>query len=286
MNYFISSFKLLFLLLGFTAAFIKWDENKEYEFSFKSKFVLAPEALDGGQNVTATILVKKFGRDSLIVRIKDSTFVGANIHAKSRSDIEGIFGIKRNREDGSITHVISKSTTRAMEILCKKMIVDILCDQLNFFGDYAKNYETLKHSEQHRLKFAIGWCNAEMIAVADTENHLVQVLAQAEKAQCDVDEVILQAGQLLMHGTTSQIGQVKDDSIFGLSVFFDATTGKIVEVAKFTFVNLVVAGIDIQARHNMVMHYVGERPLTQETEFEKPYVSISMTKTEGQGVKN
>lgn len=82
------SVNLLFCTLGLTVAFVKFEDNREYEFNFKTKFVLAPEELGGGQNGTATILVKKFGKDGLVFRIKDSTLVGANVHPKSRSDID------------------------------------------------------------------------------------------------------------------------------------------------------------------------------------------------------
>ncbi|KAJ6644152.1 hypothetical protein Bhyg_09118 [Pseudolycoriella hygida] len=268
------SFLWFLVSLGLAVAFVQFEDDKEYEFYFKSKFVLAPEELEGGQNVTATILVKKFGRDSLIFRIKDSTFVGANVHAKSRSDIEGTFGVKRNVENGAITHVISKST-RDMEILCKKMIVDMLSENLSFFESYARNYVAMKGRWQHRVKLAVGWCDADVTAAADTENNLVEVLAQSQKTDCDIDPVILQAGQLLMHGTTAQIGRTLDSSKFGMSVFFDVNTGKIVEVSKFTFINLEVVGVDIQARHNMLVEYVGERPISRELNFQPPYISYS-----------
>ncbi len=263
-----SGFILVVCLVGLTVAFVKFEDNREYEFHFKSKFVLVPERLDGGQNVTATILVKKFGTDDLIFHIKDSTFEGANVHSKSRSDIEGTFGIKRSVTDGAITHVISKST-RTMEILCKKMIVDMLSEDLSFFETYAKNYERMKRNQNHQVKLAVGWCNADIMAVADPTNQLVQVLAQAEKNNCNVDPVILQAGQLLMHGTTATLGPTLDDSKFGMSVFFDSNSGVMVDVAKFTFINLVLLGIDIQARHNMVVKYVGDRPVSHELDFER-----------------
>lgn len=262
----------LAIFLELVVAFVKFDDGKEYEFYFKSKFLLAPEELEGGQNVTATILVKKFGPDSLVFRIKDSTFVGANVHSKSRTDIEGTFGVKRNLNTGAITHVISKST-RAMEILCKKMIVDILSENYDFFEKYAREYSTMKSSLQHHVKLAVGWCNADVTAAADKHNNLAEILVQAGKSDCDVDPVILQAGQLLMHGTTREIGRSSDDSRFGMSILFDTNTGKMVEVSKFTFINLVVAGIGIQARHNMLVQYVGERPISRELDFGAPYVS-------------
>lgn len=259
-------------LLGYATAFIKFANNKAYEFQFKSKFVLDPISL-GEQNVTATVLVKKFGRDGLIIRIKDSTFTGNNVHSESRSDIEGVFGITRRSSDGEITNIISKPTNRGMAILCKKMMVDMLSDDLSFFEYYAKHYDTLKDVERHEVKFAVGTCEAEMRGVVDTEKNLTQILAQAQKSYCNVDPVILQAGQLLLHGTAKQIGQVLDDSNFGVSVFFDSTTQKMVEVAKFTFVNLLVGLFNIQARHNQVMHFVGEREVSSELDFGKPYVS-------------
>lgn len=260
-------------LVGFTVAFLRFEDGKEYEFFFKSKFVLAPEELGGGQNVSATILVKKFG-DDLIFRIKDSTFVGANVHSKSQSDIEGTFGVKRNPIDGAITHVISKSE-RAVEVLCKKMIVDMLSEDLSFFHTYVENYDSMKHSKRHRVKLAVGYCNADISAVTDIDNNLTEVLAQSQKRDCDVDPVIIMAGQLLMHGTTEQVGPTLEDSNFGMTVSFDTNTKEMLEVSKFSFVNLEVLGISIQARHNMVVQFIASRPISHELDFEPPFVSIT-----------
>lgn len=270
----IINFHILSLIhfLGNAVAFIQFEDNKAYEFHFKSKFVLDPQSL-GGQNVSATVLVKKFGRNDLIIRIKDSTFTGNNVHSESQSDIEGVFGITRDPSDGEITNIISAPSSRGMAILCKKMLVDMLSDNLSYFQYYAKNHDTLKDVERHKIKFAVGNCEAEMKGVVDTAQNLTQILAQAEKSYCNVDPIIIQAGQLLLHGTTSKIGEILDNSNFGVSVFFDSTTQKVVKVAKFTFLNLLVGLATIQARHNQVLHYVGEHEVNNELDFNGPHVS-------------
>lgn len=260
----------IFLVLGSCLAFVEFKDGVEYEFFFKSHLELSPEILDGGQLATATLIARKFGTDgtSLVIRIKDSLASGKNVE-ESTLNMEGIFGIKRN-ERGEITHMISKST-RAKGVLTKQNIVTMLVNDFSFFYNYMRN-ETARPTEQ-RLPLAVGWCDAEISATNDPSSGLTKLLAQAEKSKCDMDPHVLKAGQYLLHGTTKPIGTTKDNSNFGMSVMFNSTTGRIVQVAKFTFLNLEVVGIKVQARHNMLLNYVGERPISEETTFNKPYVS-------------
>lgn len=162
--------------------------------------------------------------------------------------------------------MISK-TENAKSVLTKKSIVAMLTDDFSFFNDYLKNPQPM----EHKVALSIGECDADISSEHDAESGLTKVLAQAIKAKCEVDELLLMAGQLLLHGTTKQIGRVEEDSNFGMRLLFNSTTKQIVEVSKFTILNLVV-GIAVQARHSMLINYVGQRPVTSETKFEKPYV--------------
>lgn len=267
-----SALNLFFILLiGSVSAFIEFENNVEYEFRFKSKLNLSPSFLEG-QSANATLLVRKFGTDgsSLVVRIKDSQAVGKGITSESQSNIEGVFGIKRNA-NGAITHIISKSR-KAKEILTKKNIAGMLTNDFSFFNNYMRNHKS--RSNRHHVELSIGWCDANITARTDPASGLSSILAQSEKRECDVNPLVLKGGQYLLQGTTKQIGEIKEDSSIGMIVLFDTKTKKMLEVSKFTFLNLVVFGLDVQARHNMILEYVGEHPLSSETYFQEPYVSL------------
>lgn len=270
MNILISVFNI-FVILGLSVAFVQFEDNVEYEFFFKSKLQLWPEILGEGQLVNATLIARNFGNDgsSLVVRIKDSLASGKNVESDSTSNIEGVFGIKRN-DKGEITHIISKST-RAKGVLTKQNIVAMLANDFTFFYDYMKNSNG--RPSHQRLPLSVGWCDTDITASTDPTSGLTKLLAQAVKSKCNMDDHVLKAGQYLLHGTTKPIGRVEEDSNFGMSVMFNTTTGRILQVSKFTFLNLEVVGIQVQARHNMLLNYVGERPISTETAFKKPYVS-------------
>jgi len=267
MNYLISIFNFI-LLLAFVTSFVQFEDNKEYEFLFKSKFDLTP-ALLGGQLGNATLLVRKFGNSdrNLAIRIKDSHFSGTNVNEESKTNIEGVFGLKRDTT-GKITHIISRSTA-AKEILTKKSIVGMLADDFTFFHDYLKNPTT-----QHQIKQSIGMCDSTISAVRDPVKNLAKILAQAQHAKCEVEQLTLKGGQYLLNGSTKQLGTIKPDSNVGMSVIINTKTNQIKEVAKFTFLNLVV-GIELQARHNMILTYVREHDISSETTLEKPYYPFS-----------
>lgn len=274
MNIPISIYNIL-VIIGLSAAFVHFEDDIEYEFFFKSKLQLWPEILGGGQSVNATLIARKFGNDgsSLVVRIKDSVATGKNIESDATSNIEGVFGIKRN-DKGEITHLISKST-RAKGVLTKQNIVAMLANDFTFFYDYMDNKNG--RPSQQRLPLSIGWCDTDITATTDPDSGLTKLLAQAEKSKCEFDNHVMKAGQYLLHGTTKTIGRTEDDSNFGMSVIFNSTTKRIMQVSKFTFLNLDVVGVHVQARHNMLLNYIGERPVSTETTFKKPYVGFNFS---------
>lgn len=266
-----SEFLFLTLVLTSVTAFVPFENGMEYEFRFKSKLNLEPSFLTG-QSVNATLLVRKFGTDgsSLVVRVKDSEASGKNVDSETKPNLEGVFGVKRNAR-GEITHIISK-TNSAKEVLVKKNIVSMLSDDFSFFKNYVKNAASRKNKE--RVGLSIGPCDCDISAETDDESGLTNVLAQAETRNCEVDSLIIKAGQYLLQGTTKTIARIEGDSNVGMSVMFDSKTKQMLEVNKFTFLNMAIIGLDVQARHNMILEYVGARPATSETNLEKPYVSV------------
>lgn len=257
-------------LVASVTAFVPFENGVEYEFRFKSKLNLEPKFLTG-QSVNATLLVRQFGTDgsSLVVCIKDSEAEGKNVGDHTKGVVEGVFGVKR-ADNGTITHIISKSDS-AREVLTKKNIVSMLLDDFSFFDNYVNNPASRKNAEQ--IGLSLGWCDSDISAETDDESGLISVLAQTVIRKCNVNQLILKAGQYLLQGTTKEIGRMEGDSNIGMSVMYDAKTKQMLEVNKFTFLNLVVVGMDVQARHNMILEYVGKHPVTSETDFEPPFVS-------------
>ncbi|XP_037044189.1 uncharacterized protein LOC119080074 [Bradysia coprophila] len=260
------------LLVSSVTAFVPFENGMEYEFRFKSKLNLEPSFLTG-QSGNATLIVRKFGTDgsSLVVRIKDSEVIGKNVDSETKGHVEGIFGVKRD-VSGAITHIISKSNS-AKEVLTKKNIVSMLSDDFSFFDNYVRS--TASRKKRERVDLSIGWCNCDISAETDDDSGLTNVLAQTEIRNCDVNPLIIKAGQYLLQGTTKTIARIEEDSNIGMSIMFDTKTKQMLEVNKFTFLNLVIMGIEVQARHNMILEYVGEHPVTSETDFGKPYSAFS-----------
>ncbi|KAJ6644151.1 hypothetical protein Bhyg_09117 [Pseudolycoriella hygida] len=260
------------LLLGSVTAFVPFEDGMQYEFRFKSKLNLSPIFLTG-QSVNATLLVRNFGTDgsSLVVRIKDSEAEGKNVNSETKGVVEGVFGVKRNRT-GTITHIISKSNS-AKEVLTKKNIVGMLSDDFSFFDNYVRHASSRKR--QQRVELSLGPCDSDISAEIDENNGLINVLAQSQLGKCDVNQLTMKVGQLLLQGTTKPIARTGDDSNIGMSVMYDIKTKQMLEVNKFTFLNLEVLGIEVQARHNMILEYVGKHPVTSETNFGTPYFAFS-----------
>ncbi len=256
--------------IGLCTAFVKFEDDVEYKFSFKSKLEVSPEILGGGQLANATLIARKFGTDgtSLVIRIKDSSISG-KFDSEAKTNIEGIFGIVRNNR-GEITHIISKSTY-GKELLTKQNIVTMLANDFSFFYNYMSNSNS--RPVKQRLPLSVGWCDTDITGTTDPVSELTEILAQSAKSKCDMDAHVLKAGQYLLHGTTNELGTAEDDSNFGMSVIFNTKTERIMQVSKFVFLNVNVGGFKVQARHSMVLNYVSERHVSSETTFEKPYVS-------------